>query len=393
MGVMTLMAIPSERRDGAKQPAARTRVVNMLSTARAAATQGRPDGWRREVQRQQRRGHRGSARSEPADRREHRGHARRRGQPEYRLRRDPHRGAARSASTRAASPAACPPSVELTLTHGVVRTSVTSICSGGSPSERAKAGFTLVEVLIAVIVSELGVTALVGSSAMVTRMVGRGKMTTLAAQAANSGSRHCGYSPIPRTTHCTRGVRQRRAGDHQRHRRARIVERRGQGPSEIRRRSPSGGPGPHTATSSPPNRVLTTMRNHRGFTLVELPHQPGRIGVVTASLFKLVTTSQRVSRAPDRAGRRSSPTSARGPSCSRVGAPPDQRDQRGADRPRTTSSRSPSANATTLQFRAMRGLGFVCTAPAAGTELRIYGPPAAAGRPSTTAGSGPPRPP
>ncbi|HET7423421.1 MAG TPA: prepilin-type N-terminal cleavage/methylation domain-containing protein, partial [Gemmatimonadales bacterium] len=46
-------------------------------------------------------------------------------------------------------------------------------------------GFTLVEVLIAVIVLGIGVTALVGSSAMVTRMVGRGSSETKAAEAAN----------------------------------------------------------------------------------------------------------------------------------------------------------------------------------------------------------------
>ena len=45
-------------------------------------------------------------------------------------------------------------------------------------------GFTLVEVLIAVVVLGIGVTALVGSSALVTRMVGRGASETKAAEAA-----------------------------------------------------------------------------------------------------------------------------------------------------------------------------------------------------------------
>lgn len=46
------------------------------------------------------------------------------------------------------------------------------------------AGFTLVEVLVAIVMLGVGVVALAGSSAAVTRMVGRGKMETRAAQAA-----------------------------------------------------------------------------------------------------------------------------------------------------------------------------------------------------------------
>ena len=50
---------------------------------------------------------------------------------------------------------------------------------------RSESGFTLVEVLVAVVVLGIGITALVGSSAMVTRMVGRGQMETRAAQLAS----------------------------------------------------------------------------------------------------------------------------------------------------------------------------------------------------------------
>jgi prepilin-type N-terminal cleavage/methylation domain-containing protein len=45
-------------------------------------------------------------------------------------------------------------------------------------------GFTIVEVLVAVLVLSIGIMALVGSSALVTRMVGRGKTSTVAAQVA-----------------------------------------------------------------------------------------------------------------------------------------------------------------------------------------------------------------
>jgi prepilin-type N-terminal cleavage/methylation domain-containing protein len=46
-------------------------------------------------------------------------------------------------------------------------------------------GLTLVEVLIAVTVLGIGILALVGSSSMITRMIGRGKVETQAALAAS----------------------------------------------------------------------------------------------------------------------------------------------------------------------------------------------------------------
>jgi prepilin-type N-terminal cleavage/methylation domain-containing protein len=45
-------------------------------------------------------------------------------------------------------------------------------------------GFTLIEVLVAVTVLGIGILGLVGSSALVTRMVGRGRHTTMAVQVA-----------------------------------------------------------------------------------------------------------------------------------------------------------------------------------------------------------------
>jgi prepilin-type N-terminal cleavage/methylation domain-containing protein len=51
--------------------------------------------------------------------------------------------------------------------------------------KRSASGFTLIEVLVAIVVLGIGIVALVGSSAMVTRMIGRGKVETLAAQAAS----------------------------------------------------------------------------------------------------------------------------------------------------------------------------------------------------------------
>ena len=52
-----------------------------------------------------------------------------------------------------------------------------------SPREK---GFTIVEVVVAVLLLTTGVMALVGSSAMVTRMIGRGRESTLVGQVATS---------------------------------------------------------------------------------------------------------------------------------------------------------------------------------------------------------------
>ena len=47
-------------------------------------------------------------------------------------------------------------------------------------------GFTLIEVLVAILLLGVGVLALASTSAEVTRMIGRGKIETRAAQAASS---------------------------------------------------------------------------------------------------------------------------------------------------------------------------------------------------------------
>lgn len=127
------------------------------------------------------------------------------------------------------------------------------------------------------------------------------------------------------------------------------------------------------------------MRNHRGFTLIELLISLVVLGIVTASLFKLVTTSQRVSRAQtERVTLQSNIRAAS------IVLPSELRQINaisGGVTARQDIISTPSPNATTLQFRAMRGLGFVCTAPiAAGSELRIYGPPASSWQPPSFSG-------
>ncbi|HEU5305045.1 MAG TPA: prepilin-type N-terminal cleavage/methylation domain-containing protein [Gemmatimonadales bacterium] len=69
--------------------------------------------------------------------------------------------------------------------------------------KHANSGFTVVEVLVAVVLLGVGVMALVGSSAMTTRMIGRGKVETRAAQAASQRMetlRVAAHSTSPRCT-------------------------------------------------------------------------------------------------------------------------------------------------------------------------------------------------
>lgn len=49
---------------------------------------------------------------------------------------------------------------------------------------RDEQGFTVVEIVVAILVLMVGITALVGSSALVTRQVGRGRIVTIANQMA-----------------------------------------------------------------------------------------------------------------------------------------------------------------------------------------------------------------
>ena len=69
--------------------------------------------------------------------------------------------------------------------------------------KQSRLGFTLIEVLVAILVLGVGVVALVGTSAGVTRMIGRGKIETRAAQAASSRMetlRLAAYATSPRCT-------------------------------------------------------------------------------------------------------------------------------------------------------------------------------------------------
>ena len=70
--------------------------------------------------------------------------------------------------------------------------------------KQSRLGFTLIEVLVAIVVLGVGILALVGTSGTVTRMIGRGKIETRAAQAASRRMetlRLAAYGTSPRCTH------------------------------------------------------------------------------------------------------------------------------------------------------------------------------------------------
>jgi prepilin-type N-terminal cleavage/methylation domain-containing protein len=69
--------------------------------------------------------------------------------------------------------------------------------------KQARSGFTIVEVLVAVMILGVGVVALAGSSATVTRMIGRGKIDTRAAQLATQRVEALRLAAYSTTPHCT----------------------------------------------------------------------------------------------------------------------------------------------------------------------------------------------
>jgi prepilin-type N-terminal cleavage/methylation domain-containing protein len=67
----------------------------------------------------------------------------------------------------------------------------------------SRSGFTLIEVLVAVTILAVGVVAMAGSAAAVTRMIGRGKIDTRATQLATEQMewlRRAAYFTTPRCT-------------------------------------------------------------------------------------------------------------------------------------------------------------------------------------------------
>jgi prepilin-type N-terminal cleavage/methylation domain-containing protein len=71
---------------------------------------------------------------------------------------------------------------------------------------RSDSGFTLVEVLVAMVVLSVGIIAMAGSTAMVTRMIGRGKVETRVAQAAARRIEMLRLAANSTTPRCTAGT-------------------------------------------------------------------------------------------------------------------------------------------------------------------------------------------
>lgn len=64
-------------------------------------------------------------------------------------------------------------------------------------------GFTIVEVLVAVLVLTVGVTSLIGTAGLVTRMVGQGKRTTQAVQRGERRLETLRQTALSTTPQCT----------------------------------------------------------------------------------------------------------------------------------------------------------------------------------------------
>jgi prepilin-type N-terminal cleavage/methylation domain-containing protein len=107
------------------------------------------------------------------------------------------------------------------------------------------------------------------------------------------------------------------------------------------------------------------MRNHRGFTLVEILISLVIMGLVTGSIYKLLTTTQRVSR------QQSEKTELQ--SNIRAGAiivPSELREINIVPGGGDIQNDLRVISATSMEYRAMRGLGFACQAPTS-TEIRL----------------------
>lgn len=66
-----------------------------------------------------------------------------------------------------------------------------------------RSGFTLIEVLVAVTILAVGVVAMAGSAAAVTRMIGRGKIDTRASQLATEQMETLRRAALFTTPRCT----------------------------------------------------------------------------------------------------------------------------------------------------------------------------------------------
>ncbi len=107
------------------------------------------------------------------------------------------------------------------------------------------------------------------------------------------------------------------------------------------------------------------MRSHRGFTLVELLIVLLIMGVVTGSIYKLLNTSQRLSRA--QAERVDLQSNVR---IASIVVPTELREISTIIAGTVAQNDIISMGATSIRYRAMRGLGFTCAGTTT-TQLRL----------------------
>jgi prepilin-type N-terminal cleavage/methylation domain-containing protein len=107
------------------------------------------------------------------------------------------------------------------------------------------------------------------------------------------------------------------------------------------------------------------MRNRKGYTLIELMVALVVLLLVTGSLYKLLVSTQRLSRAQaERVDLQSNVRTAS------VVIPAELRELNTVVGGLVTQNDIISMNATTIRYRAMRGIGYICQAPTIG-EIRI----------------------
>ena len=107
------------------------------------------------------------------------------------------------------------------------------------------------------------------------------------------------------------------------------------------------------------------MRNHKGYTLIELIVALVILLAVTGSIYKLLVSNQRLSRAQaERVDLQSNVRTAS------LVIPSELREMNSGFAGFADRNDVLVAGATNISYRAMRGLGFICEAPAAG-QIKI----------------------
>ena len=163
---------------------------------------------------------------------------------------------------------------------------------------RSEQGFTIIEILLAVVVLSVGVMALVGSSALATRMIGRGNMSSRVTQVANARAElpaSVRGANLPRLHQ--RGGRQRQRRNEWHHRSLGIGRQCGGRHPRCDHDLHLPGSGRHTERGNGDHPLLqVTMTTRRGFTLVELLIGLILMLAVGAVTYQLLVNTQRVSR-------------------------------------------------------------------------------------------------